>query len=107
MNSTLKYLSDAQVQNLISSKNPDCHNGEETVKPGEKGCRENQLANRPQLLNWDWISGEQDKGNQDEHLCIRSTEGLYGNVHRNLAGFPQWAELWVPQQQVISALHAY
>lgn len=45
MNSILKYSSDTQIRNLIPSKHPDCHEEEETVKLGEKGYRENQLAN--------------------------------------------------------------
>lgn len=91
INSILKYLSDAQVQNLISSKNPDCHEREEMVRVGEKSWGENQLANPPKLPNWDWIPGEQNTGNpesgwfsRDKQLCTRSTEGCPGNVRRSL-----------------------
>lgn len=85
-------LSDAQVQTLISSKKtPIATKGKKRWEWENESWRESQLASPPQLWNWAWIPGEQNKGNQesawfsrDKQLCTRSTKGCHGNVCRSL-----------------------
>lgn len=90
INSTLKYLSDAQVQNLISSKNPDCHEGEERVRVGKKKLKREPTgqSTKATKLGSDTWSTEQRKPriwfSRDKQLCTRSAEGCTGNVRRSL-----------------------